>query len=236
MFNVPEKVWRGVIGGRIKALSRSPLAHIAVVPQTIFWMGKDHRLMFYKLLRQVIKHNISGDVVELGCALGNTSAFIAKTMQCFKSDKEFHVFDSFQGLPAPTEEDGENNMLKEGEICAPMEQFVKNFIRSSGQCHLPVIHEGWFKDTLAQGLPDKISFAYVDADFYEPTLFALEQLYPRLSPGSVVYIDDYKHPRIMGVEKAVDEFLKNKSEDIVFLPACKGYPDIGKTQGYFVKQ
>lgn len=236
MFNVPEKVWRGVIGGRVKAISRSPLAHIVVVPQTIFWMGKDHRLMFYKLLRQIIKNDIPGDVVELGCALGNTSAFIVKTMRRFKSNKEFHVFDSFRGLPAPTVEDGKNNMLSEGEICVPMEQFVKNFLQSSGQCRLPVIHEGWFKDMLARGLPDKISFAYVDADFYEPTLFALEQLYPCLSPGAVVYIDDYRHPRIPGVEVAVDKFLKDKPEEIIFLPPCQKYPDIGKTQGYFIKQ
>ncbi|MFH1671076.1 MAG: TylF/MycF/NovP-related O-methyltransferase [Patescibacteria group bacterium] len=236
MINIPEKVWRGVIGGRMQVISRSPLAHIAVVPQTIFWMGMRHRLTFYKLLRQVILQDVPGGVVELGCAHGNTSAFIAKTIRRFNSDKEFHVYDSFRGLPAPTVEDGENNMFLEGEFCAPKEAFKKNFLRSSGQCELPIIHEGWLKDTLPQALPEHVAFAYVDVDLYEPTFYALTHLYSRLSPGSVVYIDDYRHPRFPGVERAVDKFLRDKPEEIVFLPPCPGYPDIGKTQGYFVRK
>jgi len=235
MYNIPRKAWQGIVGGRVKVLARSPLVHVAVVPQKVFWMGRTHRLTFYKLLRQVLSNDVQGAVVELGCAFGNTSAFIAKTMRRLRSSKEFHVYDSFQGMPAPTVEDGENNMLEEGGICAPRELFEKNFLQSSSRCALPVIHEGWFKDTLSQELPEHISFAYVDGDFYESILCSLTHIYPRLSPGAVVYIDDYRHPRLHGVAKAVDEFLKDKPEEIVFLPSCPGYPDRGKARGYFKK-
>ncbi len=55
----------------------------------------------------------------------------------------------------------------------------------------PEIHPGCFFETLPHELPEKISFAYLDSDFYDPILLSLEAIYPKLSKGAIVIIDDY---------------------------------------------
>ena len=47
--------------------------------------------------------NISGDVAEFGVAQGATSALLAH--EIINCDKRLHLFDSFKGLPKPTEND-----------------------------------------------------------------------------------------------------------------------------------
>ena len=47
----------------------------------------------------------------------------------------------------------------------------------------------------------------MDTDFYESTKIELETLYPRLSKGGILIIDDYGH--FKGCRKAVDEYFDN---------------------------
>jgi O-methyltransferase len=102
---------------------------------------------------------------------------------------------------------------------------------------LPEIHRGWFKDTLPNGLPDKICFAYLDGDLYESILVSLEHVYPKLAKGAVCLIDDYNDPsintlgwnKLPGVKKACDEYLSNKPEKVTLLYAGE-YP-----HGFFRK-
>lgn len=55
-----------------------------------------------------------------------------------------------------------------------------------------------------------ICFAYVDFDFYEPILVALEFLDQHLSIGGIVIVDDYDFFST-GVKTAVDEFVSAHS-------------------------
>jgi hypothetical protein len=67
-------------------------------------------------------------------------------------------------------------------------------------------------------LPDKVCFAYVDFDFYNPTLTALEFLDKHLSYGGTIVVDDYGF-FTAGVKTAVDEFIKGHSGNYdVFFP------------------
>ena len=52
---------------------------------------------------------------------------------------------------------------------------------------------------------DRVSVLRLDADWYEPTLIALRFLWPRLSSGGVLIVDDYGHHS--GAARAVDEFF-----------------------------
>ena len=87
---------------------------------------------------------------------------------------------------------------------------------------LPKIHKGWFSDTLPNGLPEKICFAYLDGDLYESILVSLEHVYPKLTKGAICLIDDYNDPSVdplgwnslPGVKKACDEYLADKPEKV----------------------
>lgn len=163
--------------------------------------------------------NISGDVCEFGVAQGETSALIANEIR--SGNKVLHLFDSFEGLPKPTEKD----QLKDdifslgsmeaytGTMSCP-EEMVRTRLRAiSFPPQRFVIHRGFIEQVLKNdaNLPKEISFAYVDFDFYEPIKITLDFLHSITSIGAVIIVDDYDF-FTTGVKTAVDEFLEEKNQ------------------------
>jgi len=160
-------------------------------------------------------------VCDLGCNTGDSSILITKLLRSHNSDRKFAVYDSFEGLPPAKEIDGE--IYKEG-YCKTNEDVLRNNFKKYN-LPVPEIHKGWFQDTLPDGLPERIAFAYLDGDFYDSILVSLQYVYPKLSPGAVCLIDDYCDPqinpkgwnRLPGVKKACDEYLADKPEKMEFI-------------------
>ena len=197
------------------------------------WINVEQAMNIYHLLVQTIFLNIPGDVVELGCFEGITSILMQKTLDQFKSPKRLHVYDSFEGLPAKSKKDG-NTTFFPGSCKTEKARLIHNF--KSHKVKLPEIHEGWFADVLPKKLPNEISFAYLDGDFYTSILESLTYVYPRLAKDAVVVIDDYCDPRILnvnnilpGVKRACDGFFEDKKEKVNVLIAG------GESHGYFRK-
>jgi hypothetical protein len=121
-----------------------------------------------------------------------------------------------EGLPSLSPIDG--IAYHQGQLKTTEDVLRYNFKRYN--LPLPEIHRGLFKDTLPDGLPGKICFAYLDGDLYESILVSLEHVYPKLAKGAVCLIDDYNDPsinplgwnKLPGVKKACDEYLSNKPE------------------------
>jgi O-methyltransferase len=92
-------------------------------------------------LSKVLNGNIEGDVVELGCYVGTTSVFLAKTLMTHNS-KKLYVYDSFAGLPAKESRDvsplGES--LKSGELFASKKDFIRNMHKAG--VAMPIIKKG----------------------------------------------------------------------------------------------
>lgn len=177
----------------------------------------DRLVNLYHCLSQVLVFDVPGDIVELGCNEGKTSIFLKMIMNFHSTGKELYAFDSFEGLPAPGKHD---DYLKQGDCFTTKEQFRRNF--ELWNLELPIIHEGWFNETLHDSLPEKIAFSYLDGDFYDSIFISLEEVYPRLSKNAIVCIDDYcdldrnerAWPGLPGVKKACDDFFKNKPENV----------------------
>lgn len=197
------------------------------------WSNIEQAINIYHLLTQVVLLNIPGDIVELGSYDGTTSILMQKTLDQLGSKKIIHVFDSFEGLPDKSKEDGDTVFFA-GSCKTQEENLIQNFKKHKTK--LPKIHKGWFSDTLPKGLPKKISFAHLDGDFYSSILESLVYVYPKLSKGAIVVIDDYCDPKLHnvnnilpGVKKACDEFFKDKKEKVgVLIAGCE-------THGYFRK-
>jgi O-methyltransferase len=193
--------------------------------QVIFALADDNREMsdvdrlvnLYHLLSQVLIFGVPGVVAEFGCHAGKTSVFLRKIIDCFAADRPLHVFDSFVGLPEPGPRDA---YLRGGDCAASRADLLATFARWSAKP--PVVHEGWFDQTLPSALPEAIAFAYVDADFYDSTRTVLDHVYPRLSPGGVLCLDDYadadRNPRawqgLPGVKAACDDYFADKSDRV----------------------
>jgi len=156
---------------------------------------------------------IEGDVCEFGVAQGATSTLLAN--EIMQTEKDLWLFDSFQGLPKPTEKDqliddiyGLGTMEKyEGTMCHRVDE-VKTRLKAIGFAEKRThFVEGFIEETIKrEPLPHKVCFAYVDFDFYEPIVTALDFLHNCLSVGGTVIIDDYGFFS-SGAKAAVDEFM-----------------------------
>lgn len=160
---------------------------------------------------------IEGDVCEFGVAQGETSALIAS--EILETKKRLHLFDSFEGLPPPTAKDAlKDDIFSLGSIeaytgrMANPETLVRGRLGAVAFPESRVqIHRGFFEDLAAAraDFPTRVSFAYVDFDFYAPVKLALGFLDEVTSAGAIVIVDDYDYFST-GVKSAVDEFLNER--------------------------
>lgn len=158
-------------------------------------------------LERVCGQNTYGAVVEFGCYSGTTSLFIRRLLNRLDPIREFHVYDSFVGLPAKGQEDASpaGQQYQAGELAVSRTSFVNNFKKAG--LALPVIHKGWFEALAEDDLPGAAAFAFLDGDFYRSIRTSLKLVHPRLSVGAKIVIDDYQSEALPGVKKAVDEYL-----------------------------
>lgn len=151
----------------------------------------------------------AGDIVEFGCYRGTTSLFIRRLLDKSgeTAQREFHVYDSFLGLPPKTAKDA--SRAGEQFVAGELASSKKALLREFQKAHLtpPVIHKCWFGDLAATDVPEQICFAFLDADFYESISDSLRLVLPRLTPHARIVIDDYAREALPGVAKAVHDFL-----------------------------
>jgi hypothetical protein len=134
---------------------------------------------------------LGGTIVEFGCHEGHTAKLIAAI-----TEREVHVYDSFQGLPD----------THVGFMGVPQHKLMANF--AAKQLRTPIVHAGWFKDLKPEDVPSNISFAHLDGDCESSTLQALNIVWPNLVTGAIVLVDDYGDPWWPGVKRAVDDFCE----------------------------
>lgn len=169
--------------------------------------------------------SLKGDVCEFGVAQGLTSALFAHSIR--SSDKNLWLFDSFEGLPAPTEKDKlkddifdlKNIEAYQGTMSHAKEKVIKNLQNVEFPASRTKIVDGFIEKTIqSTELPKVVAFAYVDFDFYNPIKIALDFLHTVLVKGGIIIIDDYDFFS-EGAKIAVDEFLSEKrSEYVMELP------------------
>lgn len=154
-----------------------------------------------------------GDVCEFGVAQGATSALLANEIR--GTGKTLWLYDSFTGLPRPSPQDQLKDDIfhlgqierYEGEMrCDPAEVQARlaqiGFPRDRYR-----LCPGLVEESLVEGAgPAQVCFAYVDFDFYQPILHALDYLDRHLAPDGRIVVDDYDFFST-GAKTAVDEFV-----------------------------
>jgi len=157
---------------------------------------------------------VPGDFAECGVWRGGASIFAALYFQEWAVDKHVWAFDSYEGLPEGSYPRDENSRWHEWNnvFAVDLERVSHNF----QAYHIPEnaysLRKGWFHDSLpkwikAEGRP--LSVLRVDADMYEGTYDSLYYLYPYVSSGGMVIIDDYN--LMNACKDAVDQFRSESS-------------------------
>jgi O-methyltransferase len=159
---------------------------------------------------EVLAQGVPGDFLEAGVWRGGAAIFMRAVLRAYhQTDRVVWLADSFQGLPAPQveryhEDDGDNWTGHNDVFRIPLEQVKTNFARYDVLDDQVRFLAGWFKDTLPAAPIKRLAVLRLDCDMYSSTMDVLTNLYPKLSIGGYVIVDDYSLlPRC---KQAVDDF------------------------------
>jgi O-methyltransferase len=184
-------------------------------------------------VRYVHEHAIPGDIVECGVWRGGSMQAAAKTLLALgDTSRDLYLFDTFEGMPPPTEEDLRQDGASAADLLAASAKdagiwavaTLEDVQAGMGQVPYPTdrVHyvKGMVEDTIPGQAPQQISILRLDTDWYASTKHELAELYPRLSPGGVLLIDDYGWWQ--GSRRAVDEFLAESGARLLLLRMSEG--------------
>lgn len=185
-----------------------PEPYASVFPYTQVHLVRQENLV--RLAGIIDADRVEGDIAECGVLDGGTAALLAWATRDQRPVRQLHLFDSWEGLPSASAEDGKSAADWAGEDVGSMarvRQVLRHFQIDPSRV---VFHRGWFDATFPQANVDCVALVHVDADFYQSVRLCLEHWYPRLSPGGFMQIDDYDS--FPGCRKATDEFLQAHPE------------------------
>lgn len=173
------------------------------------------RLAIQQLIR--LTTSVPGDTAECGTYKGCGSYLILQANRSGKMHKMHHIFDSFEGLSAPSVMDGK--FWKKNDM-AVGERAVADSLSEFSEFRM---YKGWIPDRFADVGGAVFSFVHIDVDLYDPTLKSMEFFYGRLSKGAIVVCDDYGFTTCPGATRAIDEYLRDKPEKMVLLAGGGGF-------------
>ncbi len=172
----------------------------------------------YDLAKDVEERKINGAYVECGTWKGGCAAIMGAMTKRYGSERTTWYFDSFEGMPEPTEKDARGRG-KSGTVQDIMGDALKADVADVEEVAFNVLHlerdkniivKGWFEDTLPVKKKEigPIAILRLDGDWYESTMTTLNELYDQVVPGGYVIIDDYGSWE--GCRTAVHEFQEKR--------------------------
>ena len=169
-------------------------------------------------LRHVHQNRIGGDIAECGVWKGG-ACLLASHILHHSADTQrlIWLYDTFEGMPPPGDEDRIassgcplSERSPEGWWAAGIAEVRKTLTRSPLPLDRFRLVKGRVEDTLEREVPESIAVLRLDTDWYASTRKELEVLYPKVSPGGVLIIDDYGH--FTGARRALDEYFARRGQ------------------------
>jgi O-methyltransferase len=176
-------------------------------------LGAAKAYMVYRLAQRAL--TLTGDFVECGVYRGGTCLMLGLLLEQARLEKQVFMCDTFAGLPKPDRR-FDKAYVEGAMACGP--DAVFEAVRSMGLSSRCTLRPGLFSDTFRLFSKEQ-SFAlvHIDCDLYQGTKESLEFLYPRLSDGAPLILDDY-YDESHGVMLAVNEFAE-RHELVIHLSA-----------------
>ena len=161
-------------------------------------------------VESVVADGVAGDVIEIGAWRGGASILARATLDSLGAERRnVWIADSFKGLPEPdTEsfpEDAELDLSQVGFLAVPAAEVRAHFARFDLDHEVEFV-EGFFDETLPGLRGHGWSIVRLDGDSYEATWLGLDSLYPGLSAGGYMIVDDYG--LIQECRQAVDDYRR----------------------------
>jgi O-methyltransferase len=160
-------------------------------------------------IADILQRGVPGDLIETGVWRGGACIFMRAVLKAFGDAKRtVWLADSFQGLPRPDAKtypaDAGDMLWAARELAVSIETVRANFERYGLLDDQVRFLPGWFRDSLPAAPIGQPALLRLDGDMYESTMVALRSLYPKVSPGGYVIVDDYG--AIASCRQAVTDF------------------------------
>lgn len=205
-------------------------------------------LTHYELFKLV--YTLPGVIIDLGVYRGGSTFTWAKLCEIFcptDVKKKVYAFDTFEGFPQLTREDGKSNEVEDIRVGGYFGgHSIENDLTLAQQAmnydrHIRHINRIEFiKGDIVQTVPEfvknkgnglRIVILNLDVDLYEPTKAALEAFVPLMVKGGIIILDEYAVESFGGESHAVDEyFMKNFGKK----PNIQKFPWHSNPSGYIV--
>lgn len=199
------------------------LVHIKKYDSRLRAVGKDwpitaHTMIGLKrldniqrLVEEVLKNDIAGDLIETGVWRGGATIFMRAILKSYNIKNRYvWVADSFSGLPSPDlknyPQDASSDLHTVRYLSVGLKEVKKNFASYDLLDNQVKFLAGYFKDTLKSTPIKKLAVIRFDGDTHEAVTLVLKYLYPKLSKGGFMIIDDYKV--IRACKNGVDDFRR----------------------------
>lgn len=176
---------------------------------------------FCNAVKYVVANEIPGDIVECGVWRGGSMMAAAITLQHVNADdRQLYLYDTYEGMTPPDDHDvaldgtRAETMLRQQSredahsvwCVSQLDEVRGNLQQTSYEESCLHFIKGRVEDTIPATVPERIAILRLDTDWYASTRHELVHLFPRITPGGVLIIDDYGHWE--GARKAVDEYIE----------------------------
>jgi len=212
--NIAKRTIKALLNGRPQAPSQDSIQAARlegrdwpVLAHTMIGMKRLENLQF--CVEDVLLKNVPGDLIETGVWRGGATIFMRAILKAYGiTDRQVWVADSFSGLPPPDPSKYPADLGDEHHAITPLaislEQVKENFEKYALLDEQVRFLKGWFKDTLPNAPIKQLAVVRLDGDMYESTMDGLSNLYPKLSVGGYLIVDDFG--AVPGCRKAVEDF------------------------------
>jgi glycosyltransferase involved in cell wall biosynthesis/SAM-dependent methyltransferase len=174
-----------------------------------------------ELVGRTLSEGIPGDYIETGVWRGGCCILMRAVLAAQgEAGRKVYVADSFAGLPPPRPDlyphDAGDLHHTRPELAVGLAEVKENFARYGLLDEQVIFVQGLFHETLPRLTGRSFALLRLDGDMYESTMVALEALYPALSPGGFVIIDDFN--AVPGCRQAVEDFRTRNGIDAPLVP------------------
>lgn len=170
-------------------------------------------------IEDILKQDVPGDLIETGVWRGGAIIFMQSVLRAYGiSDRIVWGADSFRGLPPPREAypaDRGSWLHECPELSVSLAEVKANFHKYGLLDENVRFLPGFFSDTLPAAPMEQLALVRLDGDLYESTLVAMEHLYPKLSIGGYLIVDDYVLPPC---REAISDYRANSGITEEILP------------------
>ncbi|MBL1147472.1 MAG: methyltransferase [Pseudomonadota bacterium] len=166
---------------------------------------------------------LEGDFVECGVFTGLLSMMICRYFGFENTDRNFWLFDTWSGVPVDGVSEAERKVAdgnnksyyhRDGVFEAVTESFAPF-------PHVRMI-QGMLPETLAQADIQKIAYLSIDLNNADYEKACIDILWPKLSTGAVILLDDYGFAAYRPQQEMWDNFAAAQGRSIATLPTGQG--------------